>query len=300
MLIGFIGDIHGRVFHALALLTAWQQRSGRKLDRIIQVGDLGAYPEPSEALRNEKFIRQDAAELDFSRFLKADGKLADDIRYLRRHHVNPITFIRGNHEDFDWLDSQSRHVEQGLVSIDPFDMFHYAVDGTVLCDSELRIAFLGGIQTPELKRKSIDPAAYDKLLKCKPGEIDILIAHDAPYGIGNNFHGQTQGYMLISELMETIAPRYLIAGHYHHTIGPRSYGSTTYMGLNVLVNLRGDGELRRIQPGSMAVFDRATNELDFVTDDWLSEFDKDFDFDTFMEQLKQRDHGDDTRGEYAQ
>jgi len=43
MNIAFLGDLHGRVFHALALLTTWQAKAGKMLDMIIQVGDLGGH-----------------------------------------------------------------------------------------------------------------------------------------------------------------------------------------------------------------------------------------------------------------
>ncbi len=46
LLIGFIGDLHGRVFHALAPVATWQRRAGRRLDLVIQVGYLGAFPDP--------------------------------------------------------------------------------------------------------------------------------------------------------------------------------------------------------------------------------------------------------------
>jgi predicted phosphodiesterase len=46
MKLGFVGDIHGKVFLALAVLTAWQIRNQCKLDLIFQVGDIGAYPNP--------------------------------------------------------------------------------------------------------------------------------------------------------------------------------------------------------------------------------------------------------------
>ena len=42
MRIAFVGDIHGRVLHLLALLLELQ-RTGRAIDRVIQVGDFGAY-----------------------------------------------------------------------------------------------------------------------------------------------------------------------------------------------------------------------------------------------------------------
>jgi len=279
------------VFHTLALITMWQLHNRQKLDMIIQVGDFGAYPEPSEELRNDKFVKQDAAELDYSRLLKAEGKLADDIRYLRSRHVSRIHFIRGNHEDFDWLDSLGQSTE-GLpgVSADPFELYHYVPDGTVWEQGDTRIAFLGGIETPELRRKSIDPSAYGKLLRRAPGEVDILITHDAPYGVSTGYHGETQGSALISGLIQTIHPRYLIAGHYHHVIGPTAFGGTTYLGLNVLVHLRDDAEHRRVRPGSMAVLNTETNDLSVVTDDWLSDIDRQFDFEHFMAELRKRDH----------
>lgn len=290
MLIAFVGDIHGRVLHTLAVLTEWQVRTKKKLDLIIQVGDLGAYHEPNEEVRNEKYVRQDPAELDFSRFLVAEEKLENRIRYIRRNYLDRIYFIRGNHEDFDWLNSKSLQAEQGIVSIDPFDLYYYVTDGTIMNEDPLKIAFLGGIQTPTQQPKSIDPVAYDKLLQIPPGEIDILITHDAPFGIATNYHGQTQGSTLISDLIGIIQPKYVIAGHYHHMNGPRTFGNTTYLGLNVLVDLRNDGELRRVQPGSLAVLDTEQNILEFVTDDWLSRIDRDFDFINYMEELIKRDN----------
>lgn len=285
IIIGFIGDIHGRVFHTMAVITEWQRRTNQKFDLLIQVGDLGAYPWPDDDLRKEKYVRQDEAQLDFSRLLKAEGKLADQVRYLRENHIGPIYFIRGNHEDFDWLDMRSRHAERGVVGVDPFHLYHYVTDGTVLKFGQKTIAFLGGIQTKEPDRRSIATGAYEQLGSRLPGEIDILVTHDAPYGVGTNYFGETQGSKLISDLINRLKPGYLMAGHYHHRIGPRVYGGTTYMGLNVLVNLREDGERRTIQPGSMAVLDSAAGNSYFVMDDWLALFDKDFDFSRYVENL---------------
>jgi hypothetical protein len=46
VLIGFVGDVHGRVFHALAALATWRAETGRRFDLVIQVGDLGAFETP--------------------------------------------------------------------------------------------------------------------------------------------------------------------------------------------------------------------------------------------------------------
>jgi hypothetical protein len=135
----------------------------------------------------------------------------------------------------------------------------------------MKIAFFGGIETPRPKESSIDEEDFAQLLTHSPGEIDILITHDAPYGIGTNFLGQEHGSAQITQLVETIQPQYLIAGHYHHMIGPTMYGRTKYLGLNVLIHLRLDPS-GRVQPGCLAILDTEKDELNFVTDDWLAGF----------------------------
>ena len=51
MLIGFVGDLHGRVLHAFALIVTWQKRNGRRFDLLVQVGDMGAFPDMSSLER---------------------------------------------------------------------------------------------------------------------------------------------------------------------------------------------------------------------------------------------------------
>lgn len=286
MKLAFVGDIHGRVLHTMAILCAWQMKHRVKLDGIVQVGDLGAYPEPSEEVRQEKYVRLDAAELDYSRMLRATGKLADAIRYVRDRHLKPIHFIRGNHEDFDWLTSLEQQSSQGVAGADPYDMYRYAADGTILRLGSVTIGFLGGIQTSSDSPQSIHPSAFERLLGQPPGSLDVLVTHDAPYGIATNYHGHLQGSTLITELIEAIQPRYLIAGHYHHMNGPRRYGDTTYLGLSVLVDLKEDALEKKVQPGSLAILDTDSNVLSYVTDDWLAEFGAGFDFESFVEQLR--------------
>lgn len=290
MKIGFIGDIHGRVFHTLAVLTAWQIRNQCKLDLIFQVGDLGAYPYPNEKLKKNKYVRKDPAQLDFSRFLQATGILAENIQYIRANHLKPIYFIRGNHEDFTYLRTKSNLIENGTVCIDPFDLLYYAKDGSIIEQNNLNIAFLGGIQTTRNGEESIDETAYYNLLK-NGKEIDILITHDAPFGIGRGYYGDIQGSTMISTLMNQVQPKYLIAGHYHHMVGPLKYENTTYLGLNVLVNLRENenDQLRNIEPGSIAVLDTSQNELQFVLDPWITSINGEFNFNAFVDQVRYSD-----------
>ncbi|MFD1673357.1 metallophosphoesterase family protein [Alicyclobacillus fodiniaquatilis] len=287
MKIALIGDIHGRVFQTLATVCEWQRQHGERLDFLLQVGDLGAYPNPNDELKNNRFILQDSTQLDFSRMLNAQDDLVADLRALRAQLASPIHFIRGNHEDFAWLKQVEMERQTTVTPVDPFDLFAYVSDGAVMEVGGWRVAVLGGIETGEIDERSIDEAMYRKLYAYRPGEIDLLVTHDAPYGISTNYHGETQGSAKISALIEQIQPRYLIAGHYHHLNGPRDYGRTTYLGLAVLVDLRRDGERRSVQAGSIAVIDTVTGELAIVTEDWLKSLDCNFDFHGYVAQLKQ-------------
>ncbi|WP_044640920.1 metallophosphoesterase family protein [Risungbinella massiliensis] len=285
MKIGLIGDIHGRVLHTLAMITTWQIHHQEALDLIIQVGDFGVYPEPDESLYNNKFYMQDPSQFDFSHFIHAQGALLQNLHYIKGRLSNPIHFIRGNHEDFDWLEKLSSHNNDNVISIDSLDIFRYVKDGTVLKIGSTKVGFLGGIETSHQGKDSIDIEKYMELLALPVGEIDILITHDAPYGIGSNYHGEVQGSKKISALIKKIQPTYLIAGHYHHVNGPRMYGDTTYLGLNVIIDLRKD-HLGRVQVGSLAILDTEKNELRIVDETWLARFDKNFDFNQFCERLK--------------
>jgi hypothetical protein len=62
MLVGFLGDLHSRVFLGLAVLLEWQRRSARRFDLIVQVGDLGV-PEPDS---NDPNVAADDAERSVS------------------------------------------------------------------------------------------------------------------------------------------------------------------------------------------------------------------------------------------
>ena len=289
MKIAFVGDIHGRIFHTLAILDYWQTKNNYKLDAIIQVGDLGAYPKPDEIMLNSKFVLQDPTELDFSRFIHADGVLKENLSFIRQRFRNPIWFIRGNHEDFSWLEHLSAKSGEAVTSVDQFNLLKYVADGTIADIGGLKVAFLGGIETETADERTIKESAYDQLIEQKPGEIDVLVTHDAPYGIGVGFKGEIQGSRNITELIETIQPKYLFAGHYHHMNGPRKYGETTYMGLNILIPPIKKDKLGRSQPGSICILDIDKDQAEFVTDDWLAEFDREFDFNKYIEKIKNVD-----------
>ena len=89
-----------------------------------------------------------------------------------------------------------------------------------------------------------------------PGAIDVLVAHQGPYGSSIGFRGDVHGSRRLSALMEQLRPRYYVAGHAHQAVGPLEYGPTTYVGLNGLVpSRRWEPESRGLAPGCLAVID---------------------------------------------
>lgn len=291
MKIAFLGDLHGRVFHALALVTTWQEKNGKKLDMVIQVGDLGGHSLQAMIKNEDAFLRyaaEDSTEFDFVRLLRADGKLADSLHFIRKQLCGPIYFLRGNHEDAAWLREKAQQEHLSTVAVDPFDLFHYVKDGTILeCDG-VKLAIFGGVGSVlpgEEEDVLHDSAAYERLLKMGQGTFDILVAHDTPYGTGIGYYGQVFGSQQVSKLMEVVQPHSLVAGHAHHMRGPKNYGKTTYIGLSIIIKARRVDPQRMVQPGSMAVYDTETRTLEFVMDDWLADFHGDIDFVAFAEEF---------------
>lgn len=267
MILCFMGDIHGRIFHAIAVLIQWQRVHKKRIDFIAQVGDFGAYPTPDEEMLADKFVQQDPSELDFSRFYS--GNHSVDMEFVKTHLRSPIHFIRGNHEDFRWLAEISK--ESGsIVDVDPWGLVRYIKDGTELTLGGMKLFFLGGIETEGKDERSINQEIYEALLTRIPGDIDILVTHEAPYGISTNFKGRVQGSKQITRIIETIKPKFLISGHYHHMSGPTEYGATTYRGLNILIPPVGRDPLGKVQPGSMVIMDTETGVCEFVMEEWLN------------------------------
>ncbi len=283
MKIAFFGDIHGQVFQMLATALYWQRKTDTQLEYIVQVGDFGAFPD-LESIQQDKaawrFAQKNPAELDFSCLLGVkEGSLADSLKLARQELRRPIYFIRGNHDDVEWLEEvrNGRPIASESTAVDAFDLFHYVSDGSVLQFGDLTIGFLGGIENPEQRPQDVfNEAAYKSLLALPCGMLDVLVTHEPPYGVSTGYGGQVQGSAKITTLLEAIAPRYLIAGHLHHVIGPRQFGTTTYLGLNVLFNAR--SERRCVEPGSLVILDTTLNTLDLITDDWLAGITQDFSF----------------------
>lgn len=282
MQIAFFGDIHGQVYHLLAAVILWQKRRGTTLDMVIQVGDFGVERLEKMTQNTEVFLRYAAnnpAEFDFLRVHSAQNQLAEQLREIRQQLQQPIYFLRGDHDEVAWLGQLSQDAPPGkTIPVDPFDLFHYIPDGTMMQCDGVKLAVFGGVEHPGRGKEGTehDSAALTALLATGPGEVDVLVTHEPPYGCSAGFYGQIQGSSQVSQLIELLQPRYHLAGHLHTMIGPKQYGPTTYFGLNQLGGFvrsrpRQRNASQTLQQGTMALLNTETGILEFVTGDWLAE-----------------------------
>ncbi|OHV37112.1 hypothetical protein BCD49_18195 [Pseudofrankia sp. EUN1h] len=263
--------------HALGAAILLQERRGIRLDAVVQVGDLGAYP--SEERYDEptrRFGRDHPAQGDFLRLLDPSPSFAGGIR-LALGRIPSALFVSGNHEDHDWLETlHAAAAGAEIVPVDPLGAFRHVSCGSIVEVAGQRTAFLGLIEAAGYM--DLDETAYGRLMALDPGAVDLLVTHDGPYGMSRNYRGDVQGSTKLTRLLEHLQPRLHISGHYHHPNGPRVYGRTTSYALAQLVRprvTRGESTPpnpeQRVTAGSIGLLDTDTDAFAYLDDDWLAE-----------------------------
>lgn len=276
MRIAFLGDVHGCVRHALGAAVMLRARRRVRLDAVIQVGDLGAYPSPERYDEPTRRFGQDhPAQSDFVRLLDPEPAFADGVRAALRQ-VPPVLFVSGNHEDHAWLAALHAAADAEVVPVDPLGAYRHVACGNVVEVAGQRVAFLGLIEAAD--KMDLDPDACARLMAAAPGSVDVLVTHDGPYGMSRDRRGQVQGSAKLTRLIDHLQPPLHVSGHYHHPNGPRRYGRTTSYALAQLVRPRaskwepesGNPE-QRVTAGSVGLLDTETGAFEYVEDAWLAD-----------------------------
>ncbi|WP_281424207.1 metallophosphoesterase family protein [Nonomuraea rhizosphaerae] len=276
MKIAFLGDVHGCVLHALGAAVVLRRRREIRLDAVIQVGDLGAFPSSGRwDESSRRFGGDHPAQEDFFRLLDPSPALADGVRSALGQ-IPSVLFVSGNHEDHDWLASLHDKASAEVVPVDPLGAYRHVACGNVVEVAGQRVAFLGLIEVPG--KMDLDESAYARLMAAGPGDVDILVTHDGPYGMSHDRRGNVQGSPKLTALLEHLQPRLHVSGHYHHPNGPRHYGRTTSYALAQLVrpkSTRWEPEPvnpeQRVTAGSVGLLDTETGDFAYVRDDWLAD-----------------------------
>ncbi len=213
MFICAAGDIHGALDQMYADISAFEEALALRFDWVLHVGDFGVWPDPTKIDAATK--NHDGAG-DFPSWLSE-----------RRAAPRKTLFIKGNHEDFRWLDAQP--------GSEILPNLYYLRNGTtfdlIAGEDVVSVGGVGGCFGPSnFQRLSKDLQGYarrhytrdeiDRLVAI--GQVDVILTHDAPAGV--RFEGHRRGPGFISEaaglddLLAGTKPRVCFFGHHHNRV----------------------------------------------------------------------------------
>jgi hypothetical protein len=211
------GDLHGRVLPAFALARAWRREHGEGVAALLQVGDLGYFPDYSRLDRaTKKFAARDPLELGVQKVIHPSPE-ADEL-FADPDTPGPMWFVAGNHEDHQAL--ADRYGVPGSTD-DDFPADHYGrlcciADGHVaLLPGGLRVGGLWGIdaEAPRARRHAAPATRLDprraRHLALRP--MDVLLTHESP----RDAFWEDSGSEAISLVIAQARPAFAFFGHYH-------------------------------------------------------------------------------------
>lgn len=226
MIVCASGDTHGALDRLFQDVVEFERACKVRFEALLHVGDFGVWPDPA---RVDRATRDHEGAGDFPKWL-ADG---------RRAPV-PTWFIKGNHEDFEWLETHG--VSEVLPGL------HYIRNGNAVEIGDgprrIRVAGIGGCFGPsdfrkpgkQLKGYSRRHYTLDEIEKAKKlRSVDVLLLHDAPLGIA--IQKGRRGYVSTAEgLAEAVSfmrPRVCFFGHHHARVRDEVDG-VPCIGLNIV------------------------------------------------------------------
>lgn len=250
MYLAVFGDVHGNLDDMYRYCMLWEKNHDEAITAVLQCGDIGIFPPDSVLDRATlSHAKRDPTELGAKDYITGDK---------RASHLT--VFVRGNHEDFDFLYQFS---ESGFV--DPYKSIYHLSSFRVFQldfqDGRLVVAGLGGVSPRgewELGRRYFSDFECDALLNLPSGSADILLTHDAPKGHGLR-HRTGTGAVEISLIIEHLQPRLAFFGHYGYPPAPFRIGATLCVGMNNPDFL----QLPR-RDGSMGIVDTKSWSFEFM------------------------------------
>jgi Calcineurin-like phosphoesterase len=263
------GDLHGRVLPAFKLAQAWSREHNTPLDGLLQVGDLGAFPDSARYDRaTKRFAEKDSLECGV-KLVAEPNDLADAVFGDQPGNL-AMWFTAGNHEDYDFLKETERQAGRAADSfvVDAYGRVRCIRDGHVAeLPGGLRVAALWGIDDRAPRARSrIPPRAKISrraTITLTGTSFDVLLSHESPRDAILTDSGSEE----IGSVIRTASPAFAFFGHYHPT-GRQvegDWGTTRVYHLSHM-------ELRsRAEEGSVGVLTWSSGTGDFAYLDpaWL-------------------------------
>ena len=285
MIIAVFGDVHGNLAAMFDCCLDWQNRYAKQIDLILQTGDMGLWCSFNEADKATPAAfclpLRLSTQVEAAGESRSGGCVNDKTElaaapYLSGKKTAPIEtwFINGNHENFSLLANKENQpvdpARLGEASRSPTGRIIFLSPGSVRefrKDKEiLRVAALGGIEyrfgkypVPSNARvqKYLHPPSLEDLQKTN-SKVDVLLLHDAPLNKGLRTKFPT-GSKRITELIQTLQPRFAFYGHYDDPPEPFYVGPTLCVGTNFARAKRIPG-----RDGAMGILRTDTWQFRFV------------------------------------
>lgn len=222
MYIAVFGDLHGHIQRAFKQCICWQQETGQQVDLILQVGDLGVFPDRTRLDRaTRRHSERDPAVLGF---LHGFTTPHPEVAAILDEFGCNLLFVRGNHEDHAWLDKLEYQAQSPCFPVDVYQRLWCLKTGVPYTfhrnDERITILGIGRIGRPatsvKVKPHYIQPYEQQRLDQPSNIPIDILLTHDAPRD--RVYPGS--GSLEIQQALLQHQPQYHFYGHYG---GPARY-----------------------------------------------------------------------------
>lgn len=260
MEIAFIGDVHGRVCHALSVLLVWQSERKRPFDLVVQVGDLGVFPDPRTGeVPYDRFEKWDPSVYDLARLILMDGVDATLPGRVREHLARPILVTAGNHDEFEALRSLDEEDPEHPQPIDPHGIFESVPDGFVHQDRYVRVGFC----------EAGDPGGLDSRSE---DAVDVLVSHEGGFGVDAESDGLAPGPDAMLSFLKKRKPAFHVFGHFHHPVPPRRVYDTMCVQVASVVSDARRSQKPVVHEGCMGVLNTDDWAFEFVTGAWLGSY----------------------------
>jgi predicted phosphodiesterase len=226
MIICAAGDNHGAIDRLYSDIHNFENALNVRFEIVLHVGDFGIW---SDVTRIDRATRNHDGAGDFPTWF------AEKRRAPRR-----TIFIKGNHEDFVWMDEQpDAEVLPGLFYLKNGKRMTLEAEGQTIT-----VGGIGGCFGPSDFGR--DPASLQGYAKrhytrseidmlIAGGRLDVLLLHDAPAGVTFETHRRGRGWVSdvegLDDAVRGTRPRICFFGH-HHTRLDSSIGGVPCFGLN--------------------------------------------------------------------
>jgi hypothetical protein len=246
------GDLHGHVLPAFRLAQAWSREHGVALAGLLQVGDLGDFPDPSSL----HLVEQPSEE--------ADAVFGD------ASCPSAMWFTAGNHEDYDLLKEWERGAgrEADSFAVDAYGKLRCIRDGRVAAlPGGPRVGALWGIddRAPRARRKIPPRARISRrgTTALSGARFDVLLTHESPRDAILTDHGSED----VGSLIRAARPALAFFGHYHAT-GRQVEGDFGPTRVYHLSHLELDSRAEEASVGVLT-WDGGTGDFAYLNPAWL-------------------------------